>query len=96
MLRGPPKRVRTRIVTAVCGLILVSCVAQAWDDAASSRAYAKAVGPSKLDYLVLASFVDSPQLLAMAGRTTATGRKGRDAGEEPEAAELEVTPIIEP
>jgi hypothetical protein len=47
-------RTAARIAAALCAMTAMSCLA------ASNRA-----GPSKLDYLVLASMADSP-LLAMA------------------------------
>jgi hypothetical protein len=41
---------------------------------------ARAGGPSKLDYLVLASIADSPQLIAMTNYTASGGAAMRHAG----------------
>jgi hypothetical protein len=70
MLRQPrPSRV-TRILTAAA-VIAASCMAPASDEAWSARACAVRRGPSKLDYLVLASIADSPHVLTMASYRTA-------------------------
>jgi hypothetical protein len=46
--------------------VFVSCVAAASAGSSASRDCPGHDGPSKLDYLVLASIADSPHLLAMA------------------------------
>lgn len=62
----------TRLSVAIPLTIFVTCLAAAWADPSNPRAGARVDGPSKLDYLVLASIADSPHLAAMAGyRSTA-------------------------
>lgn len=82
-LREPRGHSPARIFLVISAAILASCLAAASDVAANSRACAHLAGPSKLDYLVLASIADSPHLLAMAGyRSTARqGTERRPDGE---------------
>jgi hypothetical protein len=46
--------------------VFLSCIAAASAGSSASPDCPGHAGPSKLDYLVLASIADSPQLLAMA------------------------------
>jgi len=71
-MRPPQRHLLTRIWLASSALVFAACLAAA-DHAPnpSVRAAAKedsvAEGPSKLDFMVLASMADAPHLLAMAG-----------------------------
>lgn len=68
---------RTSIFSGLSALVFASCLVVAADEASARRADQHAIqaagaiqaaaGPSKFDFLVLASLADSPHLLAMAG-----------------------------
>jgi hypothetical protein len=60
------KRSMKRMSRAITLGIFVSCVAAASAGSSASPGCAGHDGPSKLDYLLLASIADSPHLLAMA------------------------------
>ena len=60
------KRSLKRISLAIAGGVFVSCFAAASAGSSAARDCPGPAGPSKLDYLVLASIADSPHLLAMA------------------------------
>jgi hypothetical protein len=59
------KRSLKRISLAITWGVFVSCLAASAGSSAALGCPGRA-GPSKLDYLVLASIADSPHLLAMA------------------------------
>jgi hypothetical protein len=60
------KRLLKRISVAVTWGVFVSCFAAATAGSSAAPGCPGRAGPSKLDYLVLASIADSPHLLAMA------------------------------
>jgi hypothetical protein len=60
------KRSSKRTFIAIPLLVFASCLAAASAGSGAHECPGLA-GPSKMDYLVLASIADSPQLLAMAG-----------------------------
>jgi hypothetical protein len=60
------KRSMKRMPLAITLGVFLSCVAAASAGSSASPDCPGHAGPSKLDYLVLASIADSPQLLAMA------------------------------
>jgi hypothetical protein len=64
------KHLRPRILWVLSAAIFAGCLAAAADDAAGMRPVT-ALGPSKLDYMVLASMADSPHLLSFAGYRSA-------------------------
>ena len=71
-MRPPQRHLLTQIWLASSVLIFAACLAAADDAPTSSRRAATkegaaAEGPSKLDFMVLASMADAPHLLAMAG-----------------------------
>jgi hypothetical protein len=68
-VREPRQRPLTRIFFALGTVIFASYLATASDDVPHLRACADftASAPTNFDYLVLASFADSPRFLAMAG-----------------------------
>jgi len=61
------KRSMKRISLAITLGVFVSCFAAASAGSSAALNCPGRAGPSKLDYLVLASIADSPHLLAMAG-----------------------------
>ena len=70
----------TRLFIAIPVMVFATCLAAAWADPSNPRDCASLNGPSKLDYLVLASIADSPHLAAMAGyRPTADQRTEAEA-----------------
>jgi hypothetical protein len=60
------KRSLKRISLAITWGVFVSCFTAASAGSSAALDCPGGAGPSKLDYLVLASIADSPQLLAMA------------------------------
>jgi hypothetical protein len=60
------KRPLKRISLAITSVFLTSCLAAASAGTSAALECPDLAGPSKLDYLVLASIADSPHLLAMA------------------------------
>jgi hypothetical protein len=62
---------RPRILFVLSAVILTGCLAAAADDATRMGPVPALAGPSKLDYMVLASMADSPHLLAFAGYRSA-------------------------
>jgi hypothetical protein len=60
------KRSLKRISLAITLGVFVSCLAAASAGSSAARECPGRAGPSKLDYLVLASIADSPDFLAMA------------------------------
>jgi beta-phosphoglucomutase-like phosphatase (HAD superfamily) len=65
----------TQIFISLPAVFFASCLVAASAAPSNARACASVNGPSKLDYLVLASIADSPHLLAMSGyRSTAEQR----------------------
>jgi hypothetical protein len=85
LVREPRQRSLTRISLALSTVVFASCLAAASDDVPHVRTYAAEVtAPTNFDYLVLASFADSPRFLAMAGyRSTAGQRTNFMPGIEP-------------
>jgi hypothetical protein len=77
------KKLLTRNILAVTTLIFAGCFAAASDDASNSSACCGPGGPTNLDYLVLASIADSPQLFAMAGYRSAAPPAGSSPGAPP-------------
>ena len=75
LMRQPHERPLTRIFFALSTVLFAGCLAAASNDAPHLRGCADYVAPTNFDYLVLASFADSPRFLAMAGyRSTARQR----------------------
>jgi hypothetical protein len=86
LMREPRQRSLTRIFFALSTVVFASCLAAASDDVPHLRACADftAPAPTNFDYLVLASFADSPRFLAMAGyHSTARQRTNFLPGVEP-------------
>ena len=86
LVREPRQRPLTRIFFALSTVVFASCLAAASDDVPHLRACADftAPAPTNFDYLVLASFADSPRFLAMAGyHSTARQRTNFVPGVEP-------------
>jgi hypothetical protein len=74
-LRDPLKHSSIRTHFVCLAVIFASCLAAASDNGSSPRAVADLGGPSNFDYMVLASFADSPRLFSMAGyRSSAVQR----------------------
>jgi hypothetical protein len=69
------KRSSKRTFIAISMLVFTSCLAAA-SAGSAARACPGLAGPSKLDYLVLASIADSPQLLSMAGYRPSADQHG--------------------
>lgn len=81
---APRKRPLARIFFALPTVVFASCLAAASDDVPHLRGCADYAAPTNFDYLVLASFADSPRFLAMAGyRSTARQHTGFMPGVEP-------------
>ncbi len=84
LVRETRQRSLTRILFALSTVVFASCLAAASDDVPHLRACADFTAPTNFDYLVLASFADSPRFLAMAGyHSTARQRINFLPGAEP-------------
>ena len=81
---APRKRPLTRIFFVLSTIVFAGCLATASDDVPHLRGCAVYTAPTNFDYLVLASFADSPRFLAMTGyRSTARQRTDFLPGVEP-------------
>lgn len=84
LMREPRQRPLTRIFLALSTVVFASCLAGASDDLPPARGCGEYAAPTNFDYLVLASFADSPRFLAMTGyRSTARLRTDFVPGVEP-------------